>query len=121
MAFVCSAPIQWNAADVRRFLKKELNYPRRVAIIVCPGMGGNGHQDQAYTMWGNLNMWFDEWITFANAGDEFMNYDLKSGRKDHPGGKPELKMNKVEELKQLIRDRPLYASPVILWGFSAGA
>jgi len=121
MAFVCSAPIQWNAAAVRRLLRKELNYPRRVAIIFCPGMGGNGHQDQAYTMWGNLHMRFDEWITFADAGGEFMDYDVKIGKKSHPAGKPELKRHKVEELKQLIIDRPTHASPVILLGFSAGA
>ena len=121
MAFVCSAPIQWNATAVRSYLRASLGRPRQVAIIFCPGMGGNGHQDQACTMWGQLNMWFDEWITLANAGDGIMEYDVKDGRKDHPGGKPALILNKVEELKQLIRDRPVYASPVILWGFSAGA
>ena len=46
-----------------------------------------------------------------------MDYDVKIGKKSHPAGKPELKRHKVEELKQLIRDRPTHASPVILLCF----
>ena len=85
-------------------------------------MGNGGrHQDAAYSMWGQLSFRFDEWITFGRGGQDYMEYDDKEGRKNHPGGKPLPKREKVEELKALIKTRHAEASPVVLIGFSAGS
>ena len=103
---------------IGRFLKKKVLSNRQPHVIFCPGMGGNGHSATAYAIWQEFKVWFASWTDFADGGQAYMEYEDTAKPKDHPGGSPHLKPEKVRALKEMIRSS---SDPVILLGFSAGA
>ena len=55
-------------------------------------------------------------------GQDFMEYEESAdARRVHPAGRPKLKRDWIDELKNLITQRDANAPPVVLLGFSAGA
>ena len=108
--------------DLGRFLKRSLGQATTVHVIFVPGMGsGKRHADQAYTLWQQLNVWFETWTTFGRGGQDFTSYVPETAPKLHPGGMPILSTAKKEELKDMVREKRSQGTPVVLLGFSAGA
>ena len=108
--------------DLGRYLKASLGQATTVHVIFVPGMGsGKRHSDQAYTLWQQLNVWFESWTTFARGGQDFTSYVPEIAPKLHPGGLPVLSTEKKEELKDMVREKRRHGIPVVLLGFSAGA
>ena len=88
-------------------------------VVFLPGMGGRNHSSVAYSIWQEFRVWFSDWTDFAAGGQEFCEYD--DGPTScvlHPGRKPVLNQQKINELKCLVINS---ADPVVLFGFSAGA
>ena len=90
-----------------------------VRVIFCPGMGnGRRHGDQAYAFWQELDLYYDEWVNFANGGQDFNVYDAECPPREHPSGLPRLDESEVTRLKDLVLGSTV---PCVLFGFSAGA
>ena len=87
-------------------------------IIFCPGMGGRTDCDAFYRLWQGVHLQFASWTSFAEIGDEYVEYDGDGGL--HPGGRPGIIGDSIGRLLALIRTFSK-DEHVLLVGFSAGA
>ena len=68
-----------------------------------------------------MKVYCREWRTFTRGGQDFDWYRVEAAPRTHPARLPTLDAAKLDELKELVRERTDHDIPVVLVGFSAGA
>lgn len=114
-----------DGAAIGHYIRRQL-FPQklgrrneRVHVIFCPGMGnGARHENKFYRFWQELNLYYEDWTTFAEGGQVFTEYEAEEAPRQHPAGLPRVKADEQQRLQDLVSQS---SAPVLLVGFSAGA